>query len=476
MRRVKVLLSTLIASLALVPLSAAQDVPSDWPAPKEIAAEPIEFSAPEPTEATLSNGIRVFLMEDHTLPLVQGVAYVNAPALLEPDDRVGLASMTAALLREGGAGGRSPEEIDLTLETLAASVEASTAGDLLAAVGFDTLSENLDEVLPIWRDVLMSPDFDEERLEVRRQRTLEAIRRVVDDPVQLAVQEFFARVAAGHPSGRYATEETVSAIAREDLVDFYESWYGPSVTTVAITGDFEVDEMIQRLEETLGSWEQEVAERPAFPELDPTPEPTIYLAEKDIAQSVILVGHPAVVTYTPTYNDLAVANHILGAGGFTSRLFDEIRSRQGLAYSTGSQLTEGLAYPGTFFAFAITRGDATAQTLELMLHEIEEVADEGVTEEEVARSQQTLLNQSLFRFTSPAAVNERAARVALLDLEPGYYERYLENLQDITVEEVNEAAAAELHPDQAVVLVVGDPDAFDRPLSEFGEVVEIELE
>ena len=476
MRRTLFVLLTLAAVLAGVPLATAQDVPAGWPAPEEIPADPIEFTAPEPTEATLSNGIRVFLMEDHTLPLVQGVAYVNAPALLEPDDKVGLASMTAALLREGGAGGRSPEEIDLTLETLAASVEASTAGDLLAAVAFDTLAENLSEVLPIWRDVLVSPDFDAQRLEVRRQRTLEAIRRVVDDPVQLAVQEFFARVAEGHPTGRYATEETVSAIARDDLVDFYETWYGPSVTTVAVTGDFEAGEMIARLEETLGTWEQEVAERPSLPELDPTPEPTIYLAEKDIAQSVILVGHPAVVTYTPTYNDLAVANHILGAGGFTSRLFDEIRSRQGLAYSTGSQITEGLAYPGTFFAFAITRGDATAQTLELMLQEIEDVTEEGVTEEEVARSRQTLLNQSLFRFTSPAAVNEREARVALLDLEPGYYERYLENLQDITVDEVNEAAAAELHPDEAVVLVVGNPEVFDRPLSDFGDVVEIELE
>lgn len=462
--------------LALPSIALAQNVPADWPAPEEIGAEPIEFTAPEPTEATLSNGIKVFLMEDHTLPLIQGVAYVDAPSLLEPDDKVGLASMTAALLREGGAGGRSPDEIDQTLETLAASVEASPVGDILAAVAFDTLADNLDEVLPIWRDVLVSPDFDAERLEVRRQRMLESIRRVVDDPVQLGVREFFARVAANHPSGRYPTQETVNAIAREDLQAFYDRWYGPSVTTVAVTGDFDTQEMIARLEETLGSWEHDTAEHPEIPLLDTTPERVVYHAPKDIAQSVILVGHPAVVTYTPAYNDLVVANHILGAGGFTSRLFDEIRSRQGLAYATGSSLTEGIAYPGTFFAYAITRADATAQTLALMLGEIQELIQEGATEEETHHARQTLLNQSLFRFTSPAAVNERAARVALLDLEPGYYERYLENLQEITAEDVSAAAASELRPEDFVILVVGNAAMFDRPLSEFGEVETIELE
>lgn len=465
-----------LACLVLPNLALAQNVPPDWPAPEAIPADPIEFDAPEPTEATLSNGIRVFLMEDPSLPLIQGVAYFDAPALFEPDDKVGLAEMTAALLREGGAGGRSPEEIDLTLETLAASVEASTVGDLLAAVAFDTLSDNLDDVLPIWRDVLVSPDFDEQRLEVRRQRMLEAIRRVVDDPVQLAVREFFSRVREGHPTGRYPTEETVGAIAREDLIDFYESWYGPSVTTIAVTGDFDADDMIERLEETLGSWEHPVDAPPDIPPVNTSPEPVVYHAPKQIAQSVILVGHPAVLSYTPAYNDLAVANHILGAGGFTSRLFDEIRSRRGLAYATGSSLTEGIAYPGTFFAYAITRADATAQTLELMLDEIQRLVEEGVTEEEAQRARETLLNQSLFRFTSPSAVNERAARVALLDLEPGYYERYLENLQEITAEEVHEAARAELRPEGMVVLVVGNAEMFDRPLSEFGEVETIELE
>jgi predicted Zn-dependent peptidase len=297
----------------------------------------------------------------------------------------------------------------------------------------------------------------------------------VDDPVQLAVREFFSRVNGDHPSGRQMTEETVGAIARQDLIDFYESWYGPSVTAVAVTGDFETDAMIERLEETLGGWQQEIEPAPEIPPLDTAPERVVYHAQRPISQSVIILGHPAVVTYTPAYNDLAVANHILGAGGFTSRLFETIRSERGLAYSTGSALTEGIEHPGTFYAFAITRGDATAQTIELMLEEIRALEQEGATNAETQRARQTMLNQSLFRFTSPAAVNERTARVALLDLEPGYYEQYLQNLQDITVEEVNAAAGAELHPDDAFILVVGNQEIFDRPLSEFGEVVTIEL-
>lgn len=463
----------MILLLATSPVALAQA--GDWPHPDEIEAPPLTFHAPEPLRAVLSNGIVVHLAEDRTLPLVSGVAYVEAPGLYDPGQLAGLSGLTAALLREGGAGGRSPATIDVTLERLAASVEA-TSSDVLASVSFSALSDTLGDVMPIWRDVLIVPDFDPERIEVQRSRRLEAIRRVVDDPVQLAVREFQRRVAAGHPAGRYPTEATIGAIDRSDLVAFHEAYYGPSTTVLAVAGDFDADAMLARLERLFGGWEVDVAAPPELPAYDPAPDRRVYLAQKDLQQSIVLIGQPAMRAYQGPYTAFTVANEVLGAGGFGSRLFTEIRTRRGLAYATGSQLTQGFEVPGTFLAYAFTRVDATAEVLELLLAELDRLRDEGVTQAELDRSVTTLVNSSVFRDVSVAAVAERAARVELLGLPGGYFARHIEAMQALSPGDVQTAARQVVDPDHLVILVVGDEAAFDRPLDAFGPVERIEIE
>ena len=463
-----------LLSLGFTLSIGAAQIADDWPNPFEMDFDPIEFTAAEPVRAELSNGIIVYLLEDDTLPLVQGVAYIDAPGIFDPVDKVGLASMTASLLREGGAGGRSATEIDEQLEFLAASVEAS-AGDVLASVSFNALAENVDEVLPIWRDVIRQPDFDEGRLEVARGRTLESIRRENDNPVQIAVREFYFRVAEGHPSGYFATEDTINAISRQDLMNFHNTYYQPSATAIAVTGAFNTDEMLAKLEATLGDWENQEVNYPDIPAFNPDPEPKIYHAQKEFAQSIIIVGHPTAKAYSPEYNDFDVANQILG-NGFSSRLFTEIRTKRGLAYSTGTGLQQGFEYPSILLAFGITNGETTGEVLGLILSEIERLQADGVTDAELEQRRETILNRSLFRFTSPSAITERTARVGLLGLEPGYYERYLENVQSISTEDVQAIAQSAYRPTEAVIMVVGDEALFDVPLSTFGDVVPIDLE
>lgn len=458
---------------ALLPVAAAQ--PADWPDPSAITFAPLQFKAPSPREAVLSNGITVFLAEDHALPLVQGVAYVDAPGIYDPPDKVGLAGFTAQLLRDGGAGGRSADAIDEQLAYLGASVEASSS-NVLAAVSFSSLADNVDEVLPIWQDVLTRPDFAPSRIEVERQRQLEAIRRVVDNPVQLAVREFSYRVAEGHPSGAYPTARTIDAIQRSDLVAFHDANYAPASTVVAITGDFDADAMLETLEATLGSWRHELAPRRPLPAFNRNPAPKVYFVQKDVQQSIILIGQPAMRAYAAGYGTFTVANQILGAGGFSSRLFTDIRTKRGLAYSTGSQLSQGFGYPGIFLAYAFTRADATGQVLHLVLDEIARLRDEGVTAAEVEQARRTIVNQAIFRDTSVAATTERTARVQLLGLEPGYFEAFLNTVQSITPEQVQAAARQVLRPDGLVVMVVGNAAAFDEPLSAFGQVVTIPLQ
>jgi zinc protease len=463
--------ASVLAALAL----QARAQPADWPDPAAMTFPPIHFQAPAPQKAVLANGITVYLAEDHALPLVQGVAYVAAPGVYDPPDKVGLASFTARLLRDGGAGGMSPDTIDEQLAYLGASVEASSS-DHFASVSFSSLAGNIDQVLSIWQDVLTRPDFAQARIEVERQRQLEAIRRVVDNPVQLAVREFSYRVAEGHPSGAYPTAETIDAIQRSDLVAFHDAYYAPASTVVAITGDFDAKQMLAKLGATLGRWQHPLAPKPTIPAFNEHPAPKVYFVQKDVQQSIILIGQPAMRAYTPSYDAFTVADQILGAGGFTSRLFTDIRTKRGLAYSTGSQLTQGFAYPGIFLAYAFTRTDATGQVLHLILDEIARLRDEGVTPAELGQAREQIVNQAVFRDTSVAATTERTARVQLLGLEPGYFETYLQTVQSITPAEVQAAARQVLNPDGLVIMVVGNASAFDEPLSDFGQVVTIPLQ
>ncbi|MDZ7706039.1 MAG: pitrilysin family protein [Trueperaceae bacterium] len=451
-------------------------IPEEWLDPTALTFEDIEFAQLEPTRHVLSNGIIVYLLEDPSLPLVEGVTYLDVGSLYDPADQVSLASLTATLLREGGTQDLAPAELDERLEFLAASIEAS-ASTSLTSVSFSSLSDNIDEVLGLYADVLSSPGFDARRLEVARGRTLEAIRRQNDNPVQIAVREFNSRLAAGHPAGYYPTADTVNAISRDDIVSFYETYYKPNISVMAISGDFDTDTMLATLEEVFSDWETGEVSYPDLPEYDPTPEPQVYLAQRDQEQSVIIIGQPSVYAYTPAYNDLSVANEVLGGGGFSSRLFTEIRTRRGLAYATGSQLGQGFEYPGTFLAFGITRTDATTQVLSLILEEIRTMQQETVSPEELEIQRSSIVNSAVFRETSAAAAVQRTARAnELLGLEPGYYNRYIERVQDVTVEDVRAIMAQELNPDQMLIMVVGNAEGFDGSLAEFGEVVPIDLE
>ncbi len=450
--------------------------PADWPDPFEMEFETLTPETLTPQRTELDNGLVVYLLEDHSLPIVDGAIYVRAPSIYDPEDKIGLADLTASLLREGGAGGKSTEEIDEALEFLAASVESS-ANPNYSSVSFSSLVENVEEVLPIFVDVLVHPDFDEERLELERGKALEGIRRQNDNPVDIAVREFFYYVVEGHPSGWYATEETINSITRDDLVEFHKNYFVPNEAYIAISGDFDSEKMLTLLEEAFADcWEPKEVEVPEIPEFNNNPEPKIYFAPKEVAQSTILIGHPTSIAYSPKYNDLTVANGILGGEGFSSRLTTEVRTQRGLAYSVGSALSQGFDYPGIFYAYSISRGDVTGEVLEALLSEIELLQTEGITEEELIQQKNTILNRAVFRFTSANAIVTRAARTDLLGLEPGYYDKYIERVQELSIEDVQTAAKSQLSLEEAVILVVGNPEIFDKPLEEFGEIITIELD
>lgn len=451
-------------------------LPAAWPDPTALEFDPVSFSQPELRREALPNGLVVYLLEDPSLPLIDGAAFVKTGSLYDPEDKVSLAAMTANLMRTGGAGARTADELDGHLERLAASVEV-VASDVFTTASFSSLTEAFDEVLPAFVDVLTEPTFAPERLELARGGVLEALRRENDDPVNIALREFFKRVSQGHPAGYAPTEATVNAVTRDDLVAFHARYFKPNETVLALSGDFDADEMLAALRTAFADWEPGEVDYPELPPYDETPPAQVLFAQRDLGQSIILLGHPAVYAYTPAYNALDVANAVLGSGGFSSRIFTEVRTKRGLAYSAGSSLRQGFLYPGTFFAYSFTRTDRTGEALGLLKAELTRLTQEPVGEAELEVQRDNILNGAVFRFTSPAAIVQRTARaVEVLGLPADYYDRYIERVQTITPEEVLAAAREHLRPDELIVMVVGNAAEFDRPLSEFGEVETIRLE
>lgn len=457
----------------LLPLSAQAAQP-DWPDPFAMDFPAVEVTPVESTKVTLSNGMVVFLLEDRSLPLINGIAYIRAGSNYDPEDQRGLAQLTAMLTREGGAGQRSAEDVNRTLEFLAASVEMTAAGPFTSA-SFSSLSHNVDEVLAVLADMVQEPQFAEDRLEILRGRILESIRRQIDQPVSLASREFFYRAVGEHPSEAYPTLASVQNLARDDVLAFHQRYFRPNQTVMAVSGDFDSAAMVELLEETFAAWQPAETEPPELPPLNMKPEPVIYHVQRDLAQSVVLLGHPVLTFDDPDYIRLDVLNRILGGAG-DNRLFTEIRTRRGYAYSVGSQVTQGFEFPGIFFAFSISRADKTGEVIELLLQEIAGVIEAEVSTEELERNRRAIVNRAVFRYASVQAVAQRSAVVHFLGVDPNYYDEHMAIIQDLTVSELLAAGQRHLRPDEAVILVVGNSELFDRDLEEFGTVISTDLD
>lgn len=450
-------------------------LPPNWPDPAQLKFGAVTFNEPTPERHVLSNGLEVYLLEDHSLPLIDGAAFIKGGSLYDPRAKSGLAALTADLMRSGGSAGLSADEIDTRLENLAASVEVSASGEFTTA-SFSSLKANLDEVLGIFAGVLRKPTFAQGRIDLAKGRVLEGIRRENDDPVSVAVRELNRRLAAGTPAGYVPTAETVEAVTRDDLASFHNRYFKPAGMVLALSGDFDSGAMLEKLEQTLGSWPQGKVTYPELPSYNTDPLAKVYLANKDVGQSIVLLGHPSVFAYTPAYNELDVANAVLGGGGFTSRIFTEVRTKRGLAYSAGSQVGQGFAYPGTFLVYAFTRTEKTAEVIALLKEQMTQMTQEPVSEAELTVQKNNILNGAVFRFTSPAAIVQRVARATdILGLKPGYYDRYIEAVKAATPEEVLTIAKREFRPQDMLIMVVGNEAQFDRPLSEFGPVERITL-
>jgi predicted Zn-dependent peptidase len=450
-------------------------VTSEAPAadPRTMTFPPLSFSVPKSERVVLENGMIVYLLEDHELPLVNMNAYVRTGAIYEPPEKAGLAGLTGTVIRSGGTKDISPEKLDAELEFMASAIE-SNIGPEVGNVSLSTLSRNLDPTLELFARVLRAPAFREDRVTLAKNSTIESIRRQNDNPKEIGDRELRKALYAGHPLGRYPTLDTVKKITRDDLVAFHATYYHPDNIILAVAGDFKRDELLSKLRKVFSGWEKAPVRMPVVGE-PATVEPAVLFARKGVNQSVIRMGHLGIDKNNPDLYAVRVMDYILG-GGFTSRLVTEVRSNQGLAYNVDSSFDIGRRFPGTFIAETETKAETTVKAINLMKNIIAGMTREPVSDQELETAKNAIVNSFIFGFAKPEAIVNMQVRLEYFGYPKGYLENYRDNIARVTKEDVLRAARSHLHPDAMVIAVVGNEQKFDQPLSVLGKVTNVVLE
>ncbi len=461
--------------LLLIPLAAAlfAQAPAphrlEVPSYKELKFSPLPpLKLPHVETYTMTNGMRVYLLEDHELPIVSGLALVRTGNLFDPPEKVGLADITGAVMRTGGTRAKTGDQLDTELDNIAASVESSI-GETSGEVSFSALRENTGEVLAAFHDVLTGPEFRQVKIDLAKVQMRSEIARRNDDAEAIATREFANSVyGKDTPYGWQIEYATLDRIGRDDLVAFYRRYFFPANILLAVYGDFSTAEMKARLEGLFNSWTYQQPPVPPFPPVQAKPNPGVFLAAKeDINQTVFYMGHLGGLLRDSDDPALEVMADILG-GGFSSRLFKRIRTALGYAYSIGADWGAGYDHPGLFEISGSTKSGNTTDAIAVARQEVERIRTSEVTEAELETARETAVNSFVFHFDTPAKTLARMLRYEYYGYPEDFIFQYQKSLTAVTKAEVLRAAQARVHPSEFTIIAVGNPREFGKPLTALG--------
>lgn len=473
---------TLFVIILMVAVSCATQEQATVPQSNPVDVEGLQFpelndyQIPEVEMFELDNGMKFYLVEDDEVPLINLNMIVRAGSFMEPEDKVGLSSIMTNAMRNGGSEAYPEDELNQLLEDKAAQIEFGM-GRNSGSVSLNTLKEDFDELLPVLVDVMRNPRMPQEKIDLAIRQQRSSISRRNDDAQQIGFREF-SKLIYGEDSPQARTTElyTLDNITREDLIEFHQNAYTGQNLMVGLVGDFDVDEIKPILEEAFSEIPAGERNELEFDEVDYEFEPSIHFVDKsDVNQSVVLMGHIGGFRDNPDYAALQAMNEVL-SGGFSGRLFQNVRSDQGLAYSVFGNYDSSTLYRGQFYAGVFTRSEATAEAIEAVRREMEKLQEEPVTEEELEDTRNSIFNSLVFRNDSRSDVLNQRMNNEYLGLPEDAFETYIDQLREVNAEDIQRVAREYMRPDDMKILVVGNGDELGDQLEQFGEVREVDTE
>jgi zinc protease len=472
MKHISFLLSLLVASIVCASLPQAASQTAGW---QQIPIPPLPaFKPQQPKRIELSNGMVIFLQEDHELPLIDASARIRGGSRNEPASKVGLVDIFGEVWRTGGTKTQTGDQLDDFLEVRAAKVETGGGTDS-TTIGLNCLKGDFDDAFEVFADLLRNPEFRADKLDLAQKQAEDGISRRNDQAGGIAARESVKLAyGADNPYARVPEYATVGAVTRQDLVDWHHAYVHPNNIILGISGDFDAAAMEAKLRAAFESWPK----GPALPkdEIQYQPaKPGYYLVPKDdVNQSSIHMVALGTTRDNPDYYAISVLNEAFG-GGFSSRLFNDIRTKRGLAYNVGGGIGTNFGHPGILQVVMSTKSQSTIEAVQAVDEDIDDLAKHPITDEEINRAKDAILNAFIFRLDSPDKILGERVTYEYYGYPPDWLDKYQAEIKKVTAADVNRVAAKYLHRDQLAVLVVGNTKEFDKPLSLLGAVKEVDI-
>ena len=464
-------IATFAALLFALNLPAQQSKP--W---EKIPIPPLhDFKPHQPTRIELKNGVVLFLQEDHELPFIHGSVLIPGGARDEDANKTGLVDLYSMAWRTSGTEKMDGDAMDDLLEAKAAHIETA-GGEDSTALSWDSLKADSDQVFALAMDLLFHPRFSEQKLRLAQQQEATGIVRRNDDEGQIASREA-TRLVYGADSP-YTRQPELSTIGKVTVADL-QAWHNRSLRgklIVGISGDFDTAAMEAKLRAAFESLPP-AQPAPARHEKFGEPKPGIsFIGKDDVNQSNIEIVGLGTDRHNPDLPALSVMNEVLG-GGFASRLFQKVRTELGLAYAVGGGYGFDYDHPGIFRVAVLPRSADTVAATKATMGEISGLISRPVTDEEVARAKDQILNSFLFRYDTREKVLRERERLEFYGYPADYLETYKAALEKVTSADVNAVVKKYIHPIALAVLVVGNEAEIKPPLSDLnlGEVHNIDI-
>ena len=462
-----------VLATALLPLSALAQIPKSYRDVKTPALHQVPL--PQPKRVQLANGMVIFLMEDHELPLIRGTARIRGGSRDVPAAKAGLVGIYGQAWRTGGTETRTGDQLDDFLEARAAKVETN-GGDDSTFVRLDVLRGDFDTVFPVFVDLLQHPAFRQDKIDLAKTQANTGISRRNDDPMGIGSRE---AVKLGYgtdsPYARQPEYSTIASITRDDLLAFHKRFVQPNNIFLGLVGDFDTASMEQKLRQTFDSWPRGTeASRTAPTEIRAAKPGVYFITKDDVTQSNIYLVHAGVVRNNPDYYPLVVMNEIVG-GGFSGRLMNKIRSQMGLAYGVSGGVNAEWDHPGLFRVWMGTKSGTTMEAINAVRGEISNLTTGAFTEEELGQAKESILNAFVFTMDSKAKILNQQMTLEFYGYPANYWDQYAAAIGKVSVADVTRVARKYVQPNQAAMLVVGNQKDFDKPLTSLGTVTPIDV-
>jgi len=428
---------------------------------------------PKEREATLKNGLHVVLLEsNHMLPIFSMEMVVMSGGFSDPADMRGLANMTALLMREGTAKHNS-RELGEALDTIGASFGANSGvSSFTSNITASGLTDNLDQILDLYAEIIRTPKYPTEEVERYKSRTLDSQPQLRANAGFLAQERLAQAIYGTHPASlTFAPPDAIKKITVADLMRFHDQNYVPNNATLYIAGDVTLKEMLPKIEKLFGDWKQGDVKQPTLPPVPAQAETKIHLINRPgSVQTVFQIGSLSLERTSPDYIAMAVMNRILGVGP-PSRLFLNIREDKGYTYSVGSTFS-ALRYPGLFTAQSPVRTDVTEGTIREFMNEFKRIRDEKVSAVELDNAKHAIIGSFALSLENPTGRLNNIIQQRMYGLPANYWDTYPQKVQAITAEDVQRVAQKYVDINHMQIVAVGDAAKTREVLAKFGSVQE----